>query len=198
MPLNDLNFELATVGKPVEGGCLFIDFTGTATLPTNASSDLDANFLSLGELSEQGVTMKATVNSTKLKGWHGRTILTDSKTEDGSFTAQLVEVSREAAAKLRYGEDNVTASDGIVTKIVGKSHQNKQYPMVLEELESNGYRRRTVFYKAIISNLDDQPHQEGQLMIYGLEFSADEDVVNGAYQIFRAAPAAPAAQGNGN
>lgn len=190
MALEALDFDLATTGKPVEGGSAYIDLTGTATAPTDAATALAEGWESLGEESDQGVTLKKSISSTTHKGWHGKAILTDIDEETNTFTVEFVEINRGTVAKLRYGVDNVTVdADGVVTSVTAKSGGIKAHPMVFNELESNGYLRRTWFPSAIITSIDDEPHRRGDLMVFGATFTANEDPTHGAYKIWRAQPA---------
>ena len=189
MALNDLEFDLATTGTPVEGGSVYIDLTGTATAPSNASTTLGTGWVSLGEESDQGYTIKHSMNSTTHRGWHGKPIITDITDETNTFSVEFVEVNRGTVAKLRFGSGNVTTnSNGEVTAITAKSGAITSHPMVFEELESNGWKRRTYFPDAIITSIDDEPHRRGDLLVWGMTFTANEDDTNGAYRVFRSAP----------
>lgn len=189
MAISDIDTSLVTVGAPVEGGCVFTSFTEGVTLPERATDKLDDSFISLGELSENGVTESNSVTSTDHKGWHGKVLLTTITDEKVTFKMELVEVDRASAAKVRYGVDNVKEdADGTFSAIDVRSIPTTILPLVIDELESNGYLRRTVIPRAKIESVDDISHQRGNLMVYGITFSAlDSDM--GTHYVRRAKPA---------
>lgn len=190
MALSDIDESLVTVGKPVDGGCCYVNFSDDPVYPTDATTALDEGWVSLGDLSDQGFTEGKSISTTSHKCWHGSNVLTTVDDEDNTFSCEFIEVNRPAAAKLRYGDENVEedATTGEVTHIQGVAGKLKSHPLIFEELESNGYKRRTVYRKATVTSFDDVPHQRGSLMLYGMTFSADE-VDGKAFDIYRAKPA---------
>ncbi|TNU89384.1 hypothetical protein FIC87_11335 [Eggerthella lenta] len=150
-----------------------------------------AGWESLGELSENGFSESKSVTENKFKGWHGSVVLTAISEEENTYKAEFIEVNRPSAAKLRYGSKNVeTGADGSVSHISGKPSTGDKVPLVFDELESNGYLRRTVVRKASVSSFDEVPHRKGALMVYGMTFTAIE-VDGSAFDIYRAKPASP-------
>lgn len=199
MANKDIDTTLITVGQPSEGGCCWTCFAENPTLPTDAATKMSTltGWESLGELSENGFTEGKTVTEGKHKGWHGSIVLAAVTDEENTYKAEFIEVNRPSAAKLRYGSKNVeTASDGSVSHVAGKVGAGDQVPLVFDELESNGYLRRTVVRKASISSFDDVPHNRGALMVYGMTFTAIE-VDGGMFDIYRAKPASPAPASSG-
>ena len=187
--LEELDATLVTVGQPADGGCCFVCFEEDPTFPTDASSDWGAGWESVGELSTNGYTEGKSATSTDHKGWHGSVLLTTIDDETNTYKIELVEVNRPTAAKLRYGAGNVVVDDttGQVKQITGKPGQIKPVAIGIDELESNGYLRRTIVKRAMVSSFDDVPHQKGSLMVYGMTFTANE-VKGSAFDIYRAKP----------
>lgn len=187
--LNEIDSSLVTTGTPVEGGCAWTSFAESATLPTSATQKMsELSFESLGELSDNGFTESRSVTTTDHKGWHGSALLTSIDSETNTVKAEFLEVSRPAAAKLRYGSDAVTTGeDGSVSVIAAKKYKGKAVPLVFDELESGGMLRRTVFKKAVVTSFDDIPHQRGSLLVYGMTFTIN-DPADGSepYVIYRA------------
>lgn len=191
MSYSDIDTSLVTVGQPVDGGCCYTCFDEEPTLPTSASSSMASaqGWESLGELSQNGYTEGTQINSQTFRGWHGSVVLAVVNEETHTYRLEFIEVSRTAVAKVRYGIKNIqTDADGNVVEIDGKSGQLKPLPLVIDELESNGWKRRTVVKKAQITAIDDTPHQKGDLMVYGLTFTAAE-VDGSPFKIYRAKPA---------
>lgn len=191
--LGALDATLVTVGQPVEGGAAFVSFEETPIFPTDAVTAMStlSDFSSIGELSENGFTEGISLTSTDFEGWHGNILLSVKGKEKRTYKLELLEVGRETVAKLRYGSKNVTATDGVVTKIVTTNANDDEVALVFDELESNGYLRRTIIRRAKVTSMDDVPHQRGQLMAYGMEFTVLEPAGSAsAIEIYRAKPAA--------
>lgn len=190
MAKKDIDTSLVTVGQPVEGGCCYTSFKENPTLPTDATTKMStlSDFESLGELSENGYTEGRSVTNNKFKGWHGSVVLTCISEEDRTFKVEFIEPNRDTVAKLNYGSKNVeTDEDGNVTHMKAVAGSDVQVPLVFDELESNGWLRRTVVHKATIDSFDDVPHQKGSLLVYGMTFTAIDD--EGFFDVYRAKPA---------
>lgn len=190
--LGELNNSLVTVGKPVDGGCCWTSFAEEPTLPTDASTKMSTleDFVSLGELSENGYMVSKAVTSNKFKGWHGSVVLTSISDEDHTFKLEFIEVNRPSVAKLRYGSANVEAGeDGSVSHVKAVVGTDVKVPLVIDELDSNGFLMRTIIKQCTIDSFDDVPHQRGSLMVYGMTFTAIDTGDGKYYDIFRAKPA---------
>lgn len=191
-PLKEIDETLSTVGMPAVGGCCFTSFAENPTLPTSATTKMSTHtdLESLGELSDNGYTEGKSVSTTKHKGWHGSTILVSVDEEENTYKVEFVEPNRPSVAKLRYGAANVeSGADGSVGHIKGIIGTTVTVPLVFDELESNGYLRRTVVPKATIDSFDDVPHKRGNLLVYGMTFTAIADEGSKYMDIYRAKPA---------
>ena len=191
---NNINPGNVTTGGPVEGGCCYTNFSDSPTLPTTASESLvesGSTWENVGELSDQGWTQSTSTSSNKFKGYHGSVLLTEVSDEENTFKAEFVEITRPTAAKLRYGKDKVTVdSDGFITAIDPTVVPGDIVPLVFDELFSNGVKQRTVFSRAKIDSIDDQAHQKGSLLVYGMTFTALVDSSGRPYYVRRAKPSA--------
>lgn len=188
---SDINSSYVTVGQPVEGGCCWTSFADSPTLPTDATTKMSTltDFVSLGDLSDEGYTKSHSVTSNKFKSWHGSVVLTCISEEEHKYKMEFIEINRPSVAKINYGSKNVEtdATTGAIKHIAGKPYVNETYPLVIDELDSDGYLRRTVVHKASIDEFDDEPHKKGNLLIYGMTFTAIDD--DGFFDIYRAKPA---------
>ena len=84
------NSAYVTAGKPKIGGAVFRAPLGT-TLPTDATTSLDAAFKDLGYCSEDGVTNANTIESDNIKAWGGDTVLALQTDKTDTFTFTLLE-----------------------------------------------------------------------------------------------------------
>lgn len=191
MALADLDNGLVTVGKPTNGGCCYTSFSGAA-VPTDASTPMASvpGFESVGEVTEDGYTVSKSTTSNKFKGWHGSVILQSISDEEITVKVAFAEINRPTVAKLRYGTGNVdTGADGSVAAVRAVVGSNVKVPLVFDELESNGYLRRTVFKQCTIDSFEDVAHQQGSLVVYGMTFTALDTGDGQSYVIYRAKPA---------
>lgn len=189
--LKDIDSSLVTVGQPTDGGCAWVCFGKPAKLPTDATTKMStlADYVSLGDISENGFTEANARTKNKFKNWGGNVILTSISDEENTYKIEFVETSRPAVAKLRYGSGSVeVGTDGSVSHIKGIVGTDEQVSLVIDELESNGYLRRTVIPVATIDSFDDVPHQKGSLLVYGMTFTAVKGDGN-VFDIYRAKPA---------
>lgn len=188
--IKDIDSSLVTVGQPVEGGCCYVNFAANPTLPDSATVQIDKTkgWESVGDLSDNGYSESKETSSTDFKSWRGSIVLSSISESKNKYKLEFIEVSRGAVAKLRYGSNAVTVgADGTVERIKGIAPKSEPVALVIDELESNGYLRRTVIPKATIDSFDDVPHQKGSLMVYGMTFTASE-VDGRSFDIFRAKP----------
>lgn len=188
-----INPTNVTTGGPVEGACAYVAFGSNVTIPTNATTNLTANnsgFENLGELSDQGWTHTVSTSVNKFKGYHGKTVLTETSEEEHTLKLELIEVERLAANKLRFGADAVTAnSSDEVTAIAPKGVPTQEVVIVIDELLSNGRKQRSVFPRCKADSIDDEAHQKGSLLVYGMTFNLLIDDNETPYYQYRAVPA---------
>lgn len=98
---------------PADGAAVYAAPLGTA-LPTSATATLNAAFVDLGWVSEDGVTNSISRETTKHRAWGGEVVKVtqDNYTETVKFT--LLE-SSAAVLSVVYGDDNVTEAGDVIT-----------------------------------------------------------------------------------
>lgn len=127
--------------KGVAGG-YFYSAPSTATVPTDITTALPADFVNLGFISEDGVTENIETDSESMVDMNGDTVYTSSSSRTETITATLIEV-KEAALKEIYGQDMVTSSNDLITVKHG-SHTSPERIYVLELVLRDGRRWRQV------------------------------------------------------
>lgn len=108
-------------GKPKIGGAVSVAATGT-TLPTDATTALNAAFKNLGYVSEDGMTRALTRESDNIKAWGGDTVLAIQTEFGETFQFRLIESLNIEVKKVVFGDDNVTGTlaAGITTTVNSK------------------------------------------------------------------------------
>lgn len=159
---NALNASEVSSGKPKIGGAIFYAPEGS-TLPTDATSNLDAAFENLGYVSEDGVTNANSIESENTKAWGGDIVQTSQTEKTDTFALTLLQTINVMVLKVIYGAANV--SGNLVSGIHVKSNSKELPPgaWVIDMILNDDTLKRIVIPKGKISELgeivykDDEP-----------------------------------------
>lgn len=167
------NASYVTAGKPKIGGAVSIAPT-TTTLPTDATTTLDAAFVNLGYISEDGMTQATTRDSEAIKAWGGDTVMTTQTEFEVTFTFTLIEALSIDVRKAVYGDSNVTGalSTGITT--IMNSAELAEHAWVID-LVYNGAVSRIVIPNGKVSEVGDTTYVDGEPVGYELTVTALPD-----------------------
>lgn len=191
--LADVDEMLSTTGKPRTGGCLYVNFNpDSCTFPEDATTDIStlSGWLSLGDLTTDGVTYTKSATSSDLKGHQGTTVISEVSDITETVSATLIEPNRPSAARLYYGADAVAeGTDGSVAEIADKMTAGTKVALIEDSLESNGYLRRTVTRKVSVNTFSDISHKQGDFISYGFTGTVIKPSNKDAKTIYRAKPA---------
>lgn len=189
--LNDIDEMLSTTGKPRTGGCLYANFApDTCTMPSDATTAISTldGWVSLGDLSQDGVSYTKSASTSKLKGHQGTVVISEVTEIEETVSFTLIEPNRPAAAKLYYG-DNVTAgADGSVASIKDMMTADVKVALCEDSLESNGNLRRTVTRKVVIDTFEEISHKQGEFISYKVTGTVIKPSDSPAKEIYRAKP----------
>ena len=105
------NIWAATI--PADGAAVYAAPLGTA-LPTSATASLNAAFVDLGWVSEDGVTNSISREVTKHRAWGGEVVKVTQDNYTETVRLTLLESSAEVLSVV-YGEDNVTENGDTIT-----------------------------------------------------------------------------------
>lgn len=156
--------------KGIKGGYLFSAPAGT-TLPTTAAPTLDAAFVNLGYIPEDGApNFSDEISSTTYKDINGQTIAVDKESEEESFTITLCEIKPDVW-KEYYGQDNVTvSSDGKTMTAFHKGADTSSRVYVFLMQLKDGRKWCRVVPEGVVSSLGDEAPFDG---IYSRELTYD-------------------------
>lgn len=138
-----MNAKNVSAAKPKVGGAAYYAPSGT-TLPTDATTALDATFASLGYLSEDGLTNTPTIDSEELKAWGGDVVLPLQTGKSDHFSFTMLESLSEDVLKTYYGDSNVsgTLATGIAVAANALEHDEKSW--AFEMVMRGGVLKRVV------------------------------------------------------
>ena len=163
-----------TVGKPNVSGAVYRAPIGT-TLPTDATTALDAAFVSLGYVSEDGLSNNNELSVEATKAWGGIIVLRSLTEMNDEFSLTLIETKNEDVLKAVYGDDNVTvdASGNITVNVVAEDPEEAVW--VFELALRGGIAKRIVIPDGAITSRDEITYNDSDAVGYGITISAYPD-----------------------
>lgn len=153
MAVNANNTQNVSVAKGVVGGYLYSAPIGT-TLPTDYSTALNAAFVNLGYVTDEGATFSTDTDTNTFKDLNGDDIATSSGGKTRTLGVQLAEIKTESL-KEAFGQSAVVAAQSGDITI---THDNADMPhrsVVLELLLRDGRKWRRVLPDAQVTEWGD-------------------------------------------
>lgn len=166
--------QLVTVSKPKVGGAVYRAPLGT-TLPTDATTALNAAFKSLGYISEDGLTNANSPSSDKIKAWGGDAVHHYQTEKPDTFGFKLIEALNVEVLKTVYRDDNVsgTLDTGVTVKANSKAQQDACW--VVETILNDDTVKRVVIPCAKITEIEDIVYKDDDALGYGITIDATPD-----------------------
>lgn len=168
------NAQNVSFGKPKATGAVYVAPKGT-TLPTNATSSLDAAFKNMGYISDDGLVDGVKTNTSTVNAWGGAQVLVGQDTFGEMFTVKLLETQVDAL-KVYYGNGNVTVDGSGNITIVMSSAELDECVVVFETVMTGGRLRRLVVPHAkIVDRSGDITFRDKDPVMYPAVFVALPD-----------------------
>ena len=163
-----------TAGKPKVSGAIFRGAAGT-TLPTDATTALDAGFVSLGYAGEDGVTNSNSPETKSVKAWGGDTVLDLTTEKPDTFKAVLIEALNVEVLKAVYGDSNVTGTLATGITVKANATEAETRPWVFDMTLKDGALTRKVLPLAKITEIGDIVYKDDEAIGYEVTLSAYPD-----------------------
>lgn len=174
------NTENVSYGKFKSGGYFFVAPYGTA-LPTDNTTELNAAFLNMGFLGDDGIVFSNDSSTNTGYDANGDSIASSA----GEVTKTMALTFREIKAdtmKVVYGDGNVTDSGGTLV-VKDKGPNNSTYSAVAEILLADGRKDRKVIPMCIPNQLGEETIVYSELVGKPVTWSVLKDATSDSYYI---------------
>lgn len=163
-----------TTAKPKIGGAIYRAPLGT-DLPTDAKTELDDAFESLGYVSEDGLTNANNPESTDIKAWGGDTVYALQTGRTDTFRCVFIETLNTSVMKSVYGDSNVsgTLESGITLK--SNNTQMGASSWVVDMVLRGGILKRIVIPNGVVSSVGDTVYTDDEVSGYDVTITATPD-----------------------
>ena len=167
-----------TTGKPRITGGVYVA-PRTATLPTDASTALGNDYVSLGYISEDGVENSNEPDFNEIKEWGGSIVYRSLSGMDDTFSLTLIESLNVDVLKSVYGDSNVTVDSQTGKITVNNVAEDPQEKIWVFDLALRGDKlRRIVVPDGAITARETVTYNATDAIGYGITVTAYPDSNN--------------------
>lgn len=158
------NAELVNAFSPKVSGGIRVAPKGT-DLPTDATTELPEAYVSLGYVSEDGVSREYSVDKEKIQAWGGNTVKQLTSSTEANLSFSLIETSNLDALRFVYGNDAVDgdAEAGEYVVDLGTAEAPEMVIVIDMYDKSAGNLARIVIERGQVAELGEVAYKHGEI-----------------------------------
>lgn len=163
-----------TTGKPKVVGGIYTAPKGT-TLPTDASTALDAAFVNAGYIAEGGVTNSNSPETTPYRAWGGDIVHVIQTGKDDTFTFGYIETMNVDVLKNVYGSTNVTGTLATGITVAANNKEIDELVYVIDMILRDGNLKRIVIPDGKVTAVGDIVYSDSEITQYPMTITGIAD-----------------------
>lgn len=163
-----------TAAKPKVGGAVWRAPLGTP-LPTDAKTELNEAFKSLGYISAAGAVNSNSPSGENTAAWGGDTVLSTMGEKPDTWKFTLIEATDPEVLKAVYGDENVTGTLEAGITVKSNAAEQPLCAWVIEMVLRNKAKKRVVIPYAGVTSVGDITYDDKTPVGYETTISAVPD-----------------------